>query len=83
MLSGEINAAILSRNKAVRASSTFKDWVPSRMVDGNLETYADSCYCCSATNHQLEPWYELDVGKSHRIHQINVMGRINWDYYNR
>ena len=84
MLSGEIHTAILSRNKEVKSSSTFASkWVPSRVVDVDLRTDADDCNCCSATLNQLEPWFELDIGKSYKIHQIDVYGRTKWDLINR
>ena len=61
-------------------SSQFYHWQPGKAVDGNHDNNADTCNCCASTIFQLNPWYELDLGKSHIIHRITVEGRAETHY---
>lgn len=62
----------------VAMSSRWRDFDASRAVDGNENTAADSCKCCSATNGG-QSWWRLNLGKQYLIKTIIFLGRTDSD----
>ncbi|XP_077867809.1 uncharacterized protein LOC100368436 [Saccoglossus kowalevskii] len=50
---------------------------PEKAVDGYTETYI-GLHSCSTTRQQYEPWWQVDLGDSYKIHQVHLYQSINY-----
>ena len=67
-------------NKVASQSSTYGDGIASLAVDGN--TTGNSPWNLSSgdadlqhTQNQVEPWWEVDLGESFQIEEVNIFNR--------
>jgi NedA-like, galactose-binding domain len=66
----------LAPNKYATQSSTANGGVPSRAVDGNTAG-SFSVGSVSSTASELQPWWQLDLGESRSIDNINIFSRTD------
>lgn len=64
----EIN---LAHGKKATQSSQYLKANADRAIDGNHDT-SWSKGSCSTTNYLLNPWWRLDLLKTHKIHTVTV-----------
>ena len=74
---------LLSLHKNIIKSSDFPtgrgdfgDGIAEKAVDGNKKRNASKCLCCAATNHTLNTWFRLDLGKDFIIESYEILGRL-------
>src|SRR5205085_2918994 len=61
----------LALGRPTRQSSTLQASGPERAVDGDPSPGLASP-SVSSTAHELQPWWEVDLGESHQIDTIRV-----------
>ncbi|WP_233558310.1 alpha-L-fucosidase [Tessaracoccus sp. OH4464_COT-324] len=71
-------AANLALNKPSRQISTGWGGLASRANDGNTDGVWDN-QSVSHTAHATDPWWEVDLGKSYDLTEVNVWNRSNLD----
>uniref|UniRef100_A0A3Q2DBI6 Si:ch211-215k15.4 n=1 Tax=Cyprinodon variegatus TaxID=28743 RepID=A0A3Q2DBI6_CYPVA len=56
-------------------STVYPGAIANNAIDGNREARFD-LGSCSATNNDFNPWWRLDLGKTHKVFSISITNRL-------
>ncbi|MEM9719269.1 MAG: discoidin domain-containing protein [Bacteroidota bacterium] len=74
------NLINISQNKASSQSSQYLSFTPSYAVNGDPSTVGgnwSNTRHYTHTNNDLHSWWEVDLGDTHVLHELNYMGRTD------
>ena len=63
--------------KPTTQSSTFPSAFPSLAVDGNTSPNF-GVGSCTATNNEMQPWWQVDLGMEYNIFAVDLVNRDTW-----
>lgn len=73
----EENVAIYGK---ATQSSLYDTGIAYNAIDGNRVGHSNRV-SCSHTAGEFNPWWRLDLGKTHKVFSINISNRV--EYHNR
>ena len=74
------NLINISQNKATNQSSQYLSFTPNYAVNGDPATVGgnwSNTRDYTHTNNDLHSWWEVDLGDTHILHELNYMGRTD------